>query len=295
MKHPYGSEAYARAFASVAEAVVLPSSGIWVLARPIAGTSHRDLIGCYPRTAIHPDAALDADLCHMSQLGYISLAFATDAFVHPEPTTLRELFDVCRPFKQHYLLDCRQPFAYTKHHRYEVKRALRQCTVERIDLIEHMGTWLALYRSLVQRRTVTGLADFPDDYFNALVNIEELFVTAAKFQDEIVGIHLWMIYEQYVYSHLGASSEIGYRVGANYALYDDAIQRFGRTHQIDFGGSAGATDNPKHGLARFKQGFANSRATAYLCGKILDTDAYHALCTAGSDAADYFPAYRAAR
>lgn len=294
MTHPYAGEAYARAFAGVAEPVELPASGTWVLARSIPGSGRKDLTGCYPRSAVPPDADLSADFAALRAAGFVSLTLATDVFVHPEAAVLGELFDVCVPFKQHYVLDWARPFAYTKHHRYEVSRALRHCAVQAVELTQHMDKWIGLYRTLVRRRHVTGLANFGDDYFAALAELDGLVATAALHKGEIVGMHLWLVYEKWVYSHLGASSEAGYRVGASYALYDDVINRFQNTHCIDFGGAPGTTDNAQDGLARFKRGFANTSAVSYLCGKILDPDTYYALCPPGRDAGSFFPAYRMA-
>lgn len=294
MIHPYGSEAYAKAFAGVAEAVELPATGVWVLGRNIPGSQRCDLVGCYPRTAIPVDGELENDFPALRLAGYVSLTMATDVFFRPEPTQLGRMFDVCRPFKWHYILDCNEPFAYARHHRYEVSRSRRHCTVRAVDLTQHMQPWLDLYRTLVRRRGVKGLADFSDGYFTKLAKLDGLLATAALHEDEIVGMHLWLIHGKWVYSHLGASSESGYRMGASYALYDDVINRFYGSHSIDFGGVAGTTDNVQDGLARFKRGFANTNAPSYLCGKILDVDAYRALCVSCGEVQGFFPAYRKA-
>jgi hypothetical protein len=50
-------------------------------------------------------------------------------------------------------------------------------------------------------------------------------------------------------------------------------------------------DDPRDGLASFKRGFANRSEPFFLCGKVLDADAYASL-SAGRAETQYFPAYR---
>jgi hypothetical protein len=58
---------------------------------------------------------------------------------------------------------------------------------------------------------------------------------------------------------------------------------------------AGAGLGPSaDGLSRFKQGWSTSTRTAYLCGRVLDRDAYDRLVRdSHRGGSDYFPAYRA--
>jgi hypothetical protein len=76
-------------------------------------------------------------------------------------------------------------------------------------------------------------------------------------------------------------------------LFDAAIQHYSGHQVLDFGGCASVTDSAEDGLARFKRGFSNRTAIAWLCGAILDSEQYRRLCgqrTATRDS--YFPAYR---
>jgi hypothetical protein len=93
-----------------------------------------------------------------------------------------------------------------------------------------------------------------------------------------------------VYNHLTAADATGYANGASFALYDAAIGHFAGAGVINLGGGAGGGDDPTGGLFAFKQGFANSQATAMLCGAVLDRPRYEALSTGHGDG--FFPAYR---
>jgi hypothetical protein len=95
-------------------------------------------------------------------------------------------------------------------------------------------------------------------------------------------------------SHLAASSEEGYALGAGYAVNDGSIDILTGESLLNFGGTVGSGDDAGAGLSQFKRGFANATAPSYLCGSVLDRDAYASLTRqAGAEnAIDYFPAYR---
>ena len=83
-----------------------------------------------------------------------------------------------------------------------------------------LDVWVDLYNGLVARRAVTGVADFPRSYFQA-VAADPTFVTfAARAEDKVLAMAIWFTHRGAVYNHLGASSDAGYAVGASYALYD---------------------------------------------------------------------------
>jgi hypothetical protein len=92
-------------------------------------------------------------------------------------------------------------------------------------------------------------------------------------------------------SHLAASSEAGYRNGAAYALNALAIEALTDCDLVNFGGGAGAVDDPADGLVRFKKGFSNRITDSWLCGAVLDAEAYRVL-SAGRADDGFFPAYR---
>ena len=134
---------------------------------------------------------------------------------------------------------------------------------------------------------------FSRSYFERLLEVPGLTTLGAFRGAELVSVHLWLDFESHLYSHLAASSPLGYELRASYAINDAVLERYGPSHVIDFGSSAGARDDPEQGLARFKRGFSNQSAPCFLCGKILLAEEYGAL-SAGRDSSDYFPRYRAA-
>jgi len=78
---------------------------------------------------------------------------------------------------------------------------------------------------------------------------------------------------------------------------DASVNHFASLELLNFGGGAGTVDLAEDGLARFKRGFCNDLATAYLCGAVLDHDRYRELVQKKGVPPDtlFFPAYRAPR
>lgn len=206
---------------------------------------------------------------------------------------LHGCFDIVRPFKTHYAHDYGKPFAYARHHRYEVKLARAALEVRPTPLAHVLAQWNALYATLVARHRIEGLQRFSPQYFERLAALPALHALAASDADGLVGMHLFLEHDGIVYSHLAAISERGYRLRAGYALNDAAIEHFRGRRLIDFGAGAGAADDVADGLAIFKRGFANRRERFHLCGKVLDRPAYAQLSAAAGET-NYFPAYRAA-
>ena len=289
--HPNGLKAYAAAFAPAATPLCLPASGTWVLERAIPGHGGIDVTGCHPRTPLADHASLTADLDFLAARGEVSAVFAVDAFANPGLEVLEKAFDIARPFKTHYLRAPASALALGSHHRYMVKRARRACAVEFVLLAGHLETWYAMYAILADRRGISGAQAFSRGYFESLAALPGLATVGAFENGMPVAMHLWFEYQDKLYSHLAAASERGYALSAPYAIHAFVCEHY-RDRMIDLGGSAGNTDDPGGGLARFKRGFASSECPSFLCGKVLDARRYAAMAPPAS-AGSYFPAYRA--
>ncbi len=295
MTHPYASQQYAEAFSPNYKPIGLSQSQTWILQRAIDNTDYVDAIGCYPRCVLAANVDLSKDFIMLQNQQIVSLTLINDIFFHPDLNYLQTNFDVCKPFKTHYLHDYQQSFTLTKHHRYEVKRAHQDCHVKIITLSDYIDHWQQLYQELIKRHEIRGIQTFSPQYFHAVSQFPQLITTAAfDQQDNIIAMHLWFEYEGYVYSHLAAANAQGYRLRAAYAIYDFVIKHFANKKCIDFGSGAGLSDDPNDGLARFKRGFANTTKTNYLCGKILMPDRYEQLSKHQDQqiSTNYFPAYR---
>ena len=295
MSHPYASRAYAESLAHVGDALAVPEWGGHVLVRRIPGGSVRDAVGPYPLTALPPDADLAGGLERLRRAGLASVVLVVDDRLRPSVETLGEAFDFARPFKTHFVVDrALGPLALGKHHRYELKRALARVDTAEIDLADHLPAWTALYGELAARHGLSGLHAFPAAHHAALAGLPGVRAFGAFVEGRLVSAHIFVTHAGYAVSHLAASAAEGYATGAAYAVNDLAIKAMSDCEAINLGGGAGAGDDPNDGLVRFKRGFSNRTAPAFLCGKVLDPAAYERL-SEGFAPTGFFPAYRGPR
>ncbi|HYD68237.1 GNAT family N-acetyltransferase [Azospirillum sp.] len=289
---PYRSPAYAHALAALGPVLPVAPWGTGVLVRPIPGSGRQDAAGFYPLASIAPDADLPTGLAALRTEGLVSVVGVRDPFDGPPLDRFIAAFDVCRPFKTHFVIDrALGPPRCSDHHDAEVRRAQRRCSVSIVQLADHLDDWQRLYDGLIARHRIAGTARFSPEHFARLATLDTLTAFAAFADGRIVAMALWLRGGDVAYNHLGASDAEGYRRAVSYALYDAAIRHFADCRILDLGGNAGPAD-ADDGLSRFKRGFANATATAQLFGAVLDRPAYMALC-AGKPETAYFPVYRA--
>ncbi len=294
MIHPYASRQYAELLAEEVDRVIpVPEWGLCVLRRPIEGMAVADAVGCYPVAVFGENIDIQAGLDRLRDAGLVSVVFVADPFFKIRDNKPSQYFDIYKEFKTHYFHRRTELYpAYSKHHRYELRRA--DAEIREIGLAEHMADWLRLYEELVSRHHIVGTAAFSVRIFQRLADLDGLVSFGAFVGGELVACHLWVRCGDHMHSHLAASSETGRRHGAAYLLYDAAFRRFDDVKTFDLGGGAGLEENSNDGLARFKRGFSNCAKSAYLCGKVLDPARYSELSGANIDHdTGYFPAYRA--
>lgn len=295
----YLHPSYAESLAEFGKPRHLPRCSGWILERPIAGSSYRDGMGCYPLFACRDWRKLGADLEEMGD-DLVCLSLVTDPFGAYDVDLLQRCFsDLVRPFKKHYVIDLRQPlesFVSAHHNRY-ARRSLRVAQVEQCqDPIQFLEDWLDLYSQLIKRHNIRGLPAFSKVAFAKQLQVPGIVMFRAVHNHETVGMLLWYEQRDVGYYHLGAFSITGYKLRVSFALFWHAIEHFSlrRTTQwLDLGGSAGVAQDNRDGLSRFKQGWATGTRTAYLCGRILDPAKYAEITQARqAELTSYFPAYR---
>ena len=295
MRHPYATETYAHSLPHIGQELYIPQWETSVLIRKI-DDNFKDIIGVYPITVIAKNADLYGGLDYLKKMGFISVVFILDDFNRPSLTVLQPTFDFIRPFKEHYIY---RPSIvrpnYTKHHRYEINKALKVLHVEKLDLEANIDRWRALYSELTARHNLKTPHDFPIEHHKLLFQLEGMVAVGAWKDNELVSCHIWIEHNGFVHSHLAASSLAGYKASAAYAVNDMAINYFSDANIINFGGGAGIVNDPNNGLIKFKQGFSNNVALSYLCGSILNSEVYQKLLQhrrVTDTVTDFFPAYR---
>lgn len=295
MSGPYGRRAYVESLAGDRDAV----EPLWdghVLLRPVVGIDRVDAASAYPMGGFAAGTEIGDGLDALRARGAICLSVVADPLNSPAPEALAAQADHHKRLKTHYVLDRGLgPFQPSKHHRYEIRRAHKRVAVDRVILADVMADWTRLYDHLADRHGIDPAAQLGPRHFDALAVDPQAVVFAARLESEVVALSIWLSDGDVAHNHLGASSEVGYAAGASYALYSAAIEHLSGCRRLDLGGMPGLVDDPAHGLARFKRGFANTERATWLSGFILDPEAYSAATVgAGVDPATaYFPAFRA--
>ncbi|MEO5719018.1 MAG: GNAT family N-acetyltransferase [Chthoniobacterales bacterium] len=286
----YATAAYAAAFGYGSIDVVEWQTAL--LLRTIRLTKWSDALGCYPLTVFGPSPDLNGGLERLRAAGLVSVALVPDPLTSPSPEILAGAFEVCRPFKTHFLIDREVgPVQFTKNHRWSVRKGSQHCSFEEIDLRQHLELWQQLYQHTVARHGVTGIQDFTPSYFQELAEMPAVTALAARYQGRIVAIILWVRSGEIVYAHLEGGSPEALQTHATYGLIAAANEHFADSRIIHLGGAAGLEAERGDGLAHFKRGFANREVTAYFCGSRLHADRYAAL-TEDQPQTSFFPAYR---
>jgi hypothetical protein len=290
--HLFASARYAHGLAGCDAVVAVPEWGSHLVRRPIAEGGF-DAMGLYPLQVFGRGSDIGAGLQRLTTEGFVSAAMVPDPLLSAAGELARH-FEVCRPFKAHYLIDpAAGTFSPSKHHRDRIRRGQRRCEVRQVVLAEHLDAWTELYAGLIARHSVTGAAAFSQDYFSMLAGEPAVAAFAAFVDGACAGMTLWFAAQGVVYNHLTAANAAGYANGANFALYGAAIEHFEGHGVVNLGGGAGLSDSDD-GLVAFKRGFANSEVTAHICGAVLDATRYAEL-SAGRGGHAYFPAYRGPR
>jgi GNAT acetyltransferase-like protein len=297
MSAGYCHRQYAESFAEVGRPRELPHCGGWLIERGIPGSTLRDGMGCYPLFDCRTWAGLPLDLSGLTET-LVSVTLVTNPFGDVVEADLRRWFDVVIPFKQHYVTDlqCSAADVIGRQHRRNVNKARRVVQVETCPgPLDFLGEWCDLYRRLAVRHAITGLRAFSRAAFEKQLGVPGLVMFRGLVDGEIVGLHLWYVRDGIAYGHLGATSARGDELMASYALYWHAIEHFReRVRWLDLGGGAGISDDAApDGLRRFKAGWATGTRQTFLCGRVLQPDAYDRLSAErASGKSGYFPAYR---
>ena len=291
---------YAKSLSEFGTPVELPQCGGWLLERHIPNSDLKDAMGCYPLFCCTDWTRLAADIQKVRD-NYVTISLAADPFAPVTTVDLSQYFQLVQPFKKHFIVDVSDSTDrhINWHHRYYARRALKQIRVRVVDDPKTcLDDWVRLYQILIDRHHLQGIKAFSKTAFAIQFEVPGLVVFRASRNGRTIGMHLWYLQSDVAYSHLGASDQEGYSLGAAYALYWSAIQVFKQDHArelrlIDLGAGAGAEENGRDGLSTFKRGWATGEKVKYFCGSILDQKSYESLTATNRIWTDYFPLYRA--
>jgi hypothetical protein len=295
VEHPFASRTYLEALANDDPVFFIDQLDTWALIRKIPESQHLDAAGPYPFTQLSRVASPDKLRGALRDRGLISFVAVTEVngdYANWAP----EVFDWAHPYKAHFVIDRSiGPVTFSKHHRYEIRKAAQACDTRLIALCDYLDNWCSLYDNLTSIHRLDGIHSFSRSYFETLARMKECVTVGAFVDEKLVSAHIWLRTAGTAVSHLAASSKEGYACGAAYAVNDFAISMFEDCKIIDLGGVADSSKS-SDGLRRFKKGFTNDTRHNWICGAIADRGIYETLCRKAGVPADlmtYFPAYRA--
>jgi len=294
----YQHAKYAQSFQEIGRHILLPQCQGWLLERAIDNTSYCDAMGCYPLFACQMWENLHADILALES-NLVSVTIVTDPFGTYDKNYLSLCFpDLNMSYKQHFVVNLsKNPEDFvSSHHRRYAKKASRECTIELCEEPQSVADdWINLYSQLIDHRHIQGIPRFSRFMLSEHLLVPGIVVFRAKIGTESVGMTLWYVCENIAYYHLGASSDLGYRVKASFGLFWQAIHYFRRRNieWLNLGAGPGAVGNSTDGLSEFKKGWSTDARKTYLCGRIIDQSRYLEV-TRGIDTnnIDYFPPYR---
>lgn len=293
----YLHPAYAASFKEFGAPRQLAACGGWILERPIDGFEDRDAMGCYPLFVCQDWSRLGQDLDEIGD-DLVCLGLVTDPFGAYDQAHLQRCFgDVVFPFKEHYIVDLQnwKNKRLDKTTRKRIRKAFACLTVEVCpNPLDYLEDWVRLYDVLIARYRIRSLRAFSRWAFSQQLQIPGLVMYRAVYQGQTVGIHLVYLQGEVAYGHLIAFDELGYRLGASYALDAFAIEHLASMARwFNMGGASGLTDQGSDGLKEYKLHWATETRWTYFCGRIFNPQRYAAIAEArGLAGASYFPAYR---
>ena len=139
------------------------------------------------------------------------------------------------------------------------------------------------------------MAAFSRGSFAKQLEVPGIRVFSAVVAGQTVGMILWYEQGNRSYYHLASYNDLGYELGASFALFEYSIKYFARRgfEWLILGADAGLEHAEKTGLSRFKAGWSTGTRTAYFCGRVFDQTKYEEVVSAtGIQKVNYFPAYR---
>ncbi|HLA09010.1 MAG TPA: GNAT family N-acetyltransferase [Pyrinomonadaceae bacterium] len=290
---------YAESLSEFGQPFKLVGSEGWILLRTIPrAESVRDAMGCYPLFCCRDWSKLNSDLDQLEGQ-IVSIAIVADPFGEYDTERLRECFpDAFTHFKDHFVVDLgREPKDFIHpHHRRNARKAFSQLSVEVCRNQSHfIEDWISLYEELTRRHRIIGVAAFSKDSFVKQFLVPGIVVFRAASRNRTEGMLLWYVQDGVAYYHLGAYSEVGYKLGASFALFQAAIEEFQHRglRWLNLGAGAGVDATGDLGLTRFKAGWSTGVRPAFFCGRILHLQKYWELGRLRDiRETNYFPAYR---
>src|SRR5690606_5644980 len=249
---------YAESLSEFGSPLLLPRSNGSILIRRIPDTEYHDATAPYPLLFCLDWSQLPVDLDALGTVSpsvhgapnLVSMTAVTDPFADVDESLFRRscvgvvlgpdvgfydfvfrgsVLDVVLTFKEAFRVALKDDFdrSISSHHRRNARKAAKilevtahACSVQILD------DWLELYSNLIRRHHIRGVARFSRTSFERQFKVPGLVAFTATHNGQTVGMTLWYVQSRRAYYHLGAYSDVGYELGASFALFTRAIEHF---------------------------------------------------------------------
>ena len=194
-----------------------------------------------------------------------ALHLYTDPLLNINLINLNEIFDEVVIDKECYIINFNEPLVFSHNSWDNVRNFARsgysveQRTLNPINRYDYANLFYDLYKKLIKRNSITGIACFSESSFRKQLEVPGLVIFEVKDKRSglPVAIRSFYIHDNKAYYHLAAQSHKAYGISASHAIVYEAIMHFkqlGLDHLVLGGAIKGSS---KTGLASFKAGWAN--------------------------------------
>ena len=293
----YGSQLYAKSFSEFGIVDATPLAGLQLIRRPLPG-GHFDLTGVYPFSSCRDWSMLPRDLDFMRATGAVSIVFASDPLADLEVGELLSSWPIHRASKSHFVIDMTQDWRgqSSKNTRWSARRGRELHTFEIVDAsAQHSGCFWSLYRQSIAHHQMCGVQRLSAPIIAAQLEVPGALIAFARHRNELCGALISYQQGDNAYLHLMGLSAQAHSLHTSNGLIDATLEELEArgSRFASLGGGRGSGNDPEDGLFRFKRRWTTVRRTCWLCGVVLDRDAYRSLVTTtGLSQQPFFPSYR---
>jgi hypothetical protein len=304
MQKAYRSKQYADCFLDLGESYRLANTDSYLIKKPFKD-GYYDLYSPYPILDFHKKQAfshidLISDISSISDGNILAATIITNPLLKWEEIPVGDdpwCWSYCKKYKTHYYIDFKNDLDLPTNHKRNIKKALNKLEI-RINLTktpdQKAESFTSMYKNLVEKHSISGFADFSDDYFRQLFKVPGILLAEAfcKGSDEPCGQITYLLDGDYAYYHLAAYNSQGYANNASFGIMYSMINYFKELgiSKLLLGSYPGNIETEDNGLLRFKRGFSNSSRQNFILGKILNKSKYNEFSQGKSG--EFFPLYR---
>ena len=191
---------------------------------------------------------------------------------HPFNNCVKEKMDFCI-FDRHIVIKNLQE-DIMKSYSSKVRNIIRKCE-KLIDIKQsrNIEKFIEIYYFTMKKNNATKFYFFDKKYFEKLLNLNNVVLYEAIYNNEIIAMSFF-IFSEFGYYHLSANTLISYKLNANYLLLHYAFleaQKRGIEYFILGGGT---TSDENDTLLKFKKKFSKSLKPFYIGGIIFNQKKY---------------------